>query len=103
MGMANIIVGVERGIVSRVEGLDLALRMLRFLDKAALKPRGALGHWMAGKTGEIKNFGDPKDSVDLVETAFLIQGAILLREYFDGPDPLESELRQTVNRLSSGV
>ena len=103
MGMANIIVGVERGIVSRVEGLDLALRMLRFLDKAALKPRGALGHWMDGKTGKIKNFGDPKDSVDLVETAFLIQGAILLREYFDGPDPLESELRQTVNRLSAGV
>lgn len=103
MGMANIIVGVERGVVSRVEGLELALRMLRFLDKAAPKPRGALGHWMDGKTGEIKNFGNPKDSVDLVETAFLIQGAILLREYFDGPDPLESELRQTVNRLSAGV
>lgn len=103
MGMANIIVGVERGIVSREDGLQLALQMLRFLDQTAPKPRGALGHWMDGKTGEIKNFGEPKDAVDLVETAFLIQGAILLREYFDHPNPQELELRQTVNRLSADV
>ena len=94
MGMANIIVAVHRGFVSQEEGSELAARMLRFLATKAPRPRGALGHWMDGATGEIKNFGKQKDAVDLVETAFLIQGAILLREYFNGTSQDEQDIRK---------
>jgi hypothetical protein len=103
MGMANIIVGVERGFVSREQGSALALKMLRFLETKAERHNGAWGHWLDGATGVTRNFGKQKNSVDLVETSFLIQGAILLREYFDTADPVEQELRIVANRLSQSV
>jgi hypothetical protein len=103
MGMANIIVGVERGFVSRQQGSALALKMLRFLDTKAERHNGAWGHWLDGATGETRNFGKQKNSVDLVETSFLIQGAILLREYFDADTLEEQELRIVANRLSQSV
>ena len=102
MGMANLVVGVERGFIPRKEGLDLALRMWRFLDTKAEKQMGAFGHWIDGQTGANKKFADTT-AADLVETAFLIQGGILLREYFSGNTPEENELREIVNRLSAGV
>ena len=102
MGMANIVVGVDRGFVSRKEGLDLALRMWRFLDTKAEKPKCAFGHWMDGQTGAVRKFGNTT-AVDLVETSFLIQGGILLREYFRGDTPEEKELRDIVNRISAEV
>ena len=103
LGMANLIVGIEHGWIPREEGLALALRMLRFLDTKADKHKGAFGHWINGATGETLNFGKWKNSVDLVETAFLIQGVILLREYFDGSSPEQVELRDIANRLIEGV
>jgi hypothetical protein len=103
MGMANIIVGVHRGFVSRQEGAALALRMLRFLDEKAEKPRGAFGHWMDGTTGVIREFGKNTTAIDTVETSFLMQGVILLREFFTGPAPEETQIRQIANRLVAAV
>lgn len=103
MGIENIIVGVERGFIPRQEGLDLILRQLRFLDTKAEKQKGAFGHWMEGESGTILPFMEPGTAVDLVETAFLIQGVILAREYFKGDTPQEKELREIANRLSAGV
>jgi hypothetical protein len=103
MGMANLVVGVERGYIGRDTGLDLALRILRFMDRTAQKHHGAMAHWMDGKTGEIRRFGKQINSVDLVETSFFLQGAILLREYFKGSSPGEMELREIVDRLVAGV
>lgn len=102
MGMANLIVGVERGFIPRKEGLDLALRMWRFLEAKTEKQMGAFGHWIDGRTGVNKEFAKTK-AADLVETAFLIQGGILLREYFKGNTPEEKELRDIVNRVSAAV
>jgi hypothetical protein len=103
MGIENIIVGVERGFIPRQEGLDLILRQLRFLDTKAEKQKGAFGHWMDDGSGEIKPFMNPGTSVDLVETAFLIEGVIIAREYFKGDTPEEKELREIANRLSANV
>ena len=103
MGIENIIVGVERGFIPRQEGLDLILRQLRFLDTKAEKQKGAFGHWMEGESGTILPFMGPGTSVDLVETAFLIEGVILAREYFKGDTPQEKELLEIANRLSAGV
>ena len=101
--MANITVGVHRGFVSREEGIALATRMLRFLATTAPRPKGALGHWMDGATGEIKNFGKQTNAVDLVETSFLVQDAILLREFFDGFLEDEQTIRKYANQLSREV
>lgn len=103
MGMANLIVGVERGWIPRAEGLAQALRMLRFLDTKIEKYKGAFGHWIDGTNGKTLRFGKWGEALDMVETAFIIQGAILLREYFNGASPEEVELRAIVNRLSAEV
>lgn len=103
MGMANIIVGVHRGFVSRTEGAALAVKMLRFLHDETETHKGAFGHWMDGASGVIRPFGEPGRSVDLVETAFVIQGAILLREYFAADNPTEREIRKIASSLSASV
>jgi len=103
MGMANIVVAVHRGFISRDEGLQLALRMLRFLDEDTETVAGAFGHWMNGQTGQILDFGKYLNAADAVETSFLIQGAILLREFFDRDHPDERELRTIVTRLAAEV
>lgn len=103
MGMANIIVAVHRDFISREEGLQLALRMLRFLDKDTQTIAGAFGHWMDGQTGQILDFGKYLNAADAVETSFLVQGAILLREYFDRNHPDEHELRTLATRLAAEV
>lgn len=99
MGMANIIVAVHRGFISKEEGLFLALRMLRFLDEKAEKHAGLFGHWMNGETGKILNFGKELDAADAVETSFLMQGIILLREFFDGESSDEKKLRKIATQL----
>ena len=103
MGMANIIVGVHRGFVSRDQGVAQALKMLRFLDQKTEKQAGAFAHWMDGATGAPRGFGSNGKAADLVETSFLIQGAILLREYFDGPSANEREIGEIATRLAAGV
>ena len=103
MGIENIIVGVDRGFIPRQQGLGQILKALRFLDTKAEKQKGAFGHWMDGGSGVIRPFMAPGTAVDLVETAFLIQGVILAREYFKGDTPEEKELREIANRLSANV
>ena len=96
-GMANIIVGVERGFITRQEALDVCLRMWRFLDTKAQKDGGAFGHWIDPVTGVNKSFAN-STAADTVETSFLIEGGIFLREYFKGNSPEEKELREIINR-----
>ena len=103
MGMANIIVGVHRGFVSYEQGVALALKMLRFLDQKATRQAGAFAHWMDGETGEPRKFGVNGTAADIVETSFVIQGAILLREYFDGSSPDEREIGLIATRLAAQV
>lgn len=103
MGMANIIVGVHREFVTREQGVEQALRMLRFLDQETELQAGAFAHWMDGETGAARRFGENGTAADLVETSFLIQGAILLREYFDGSSSEEREIGEIATRLAAGV
>jgi hypothetical protein len=103
MGMANLIVGVHRGFVTREQGIEQALKMLRFLDRNTEKQAGAFAHWMDGATGAPRPFGRNGKAADLVETSFLIQGAILLREYFNGSSKEEREIGEIVTRLADGI
>lgn len=103
MGMANIIVGVHRGFVTREQGVALALKMLRFLEQKTERQAGAFAHWMDGETGAARRFGKNGTAADLVETSFLIQGAILLREYFNGASSDEREIGEIATRLAADV
>jgi hypothetical protein len=99
MGLMTIVVGVERGFVTRTDAANRILTMVSFLEDDATRYHGAWPHWFNGQTGATIPFTTKDNGADLVETAYLIQGMLTVRQYFDGADPVESEIRTRINRL----
>ena len=69
-GVMAIIVGVERGFITREQGLDRLLKMVHFLDEKAERYHGIWPHWLNGTTGKTIAFSAKDDGGDIVETAF---------------------------------
>ena len=81
-GIMALIVGVERGFISREEGLERLLKIVTFLEKAP-RYHGVWSHFMDGHTGQtLPVFDMFDDAGDLVETAFLMEGLLTARQYF---------------------
>jgi hypothetical protein len=79
------------------------LKIVRFL-KSADRFHGAWPHFLDGRTGKaIPLFGRYDDGGDLVETAFLVQGLLSARSYFDREAPEEREIRDTITELWRSV
>jgi len=98
-GIMALVVGVERQFVTRDQGVERMLRILRFLS-AADRFHGVWPHFLDGRTGKaIAYFGPYDDGGDLVETAFLLQGLLAARQYFDRDTAGEREIRETVTRF----
>lgn len=99
-GLLTIMVGAERGFVSRSEAAERLLKQVRFLHEATPRYHGAWSHWINGATGATIPFAGPKDNGgDIVETAFLVQGLLALTQYFDRDTPVERELRERIDAL----
>lgn len=101
-GLMTIIVGIERGFVSRTEAVTRLQTALNFLENAD-RFHGAWPHWMNGNTGAVIPFGADDNGGDLVETAFLCQSLITLREYFKNGNSAEQALAQKADNLWKGV
>lgn len=101
-GIMAMIAGVERGFLQREEVLERVLKICDFLESAD-RFHGAWSHWVNGTTGRAIAFSAKDNGGDLVETAFLVQGLIAAREYFDRNDPQETALRELVDELWHGV
>jgi hypothetical protein len=59
------------------------LKILNFLTINADRFHGAYPHWLNGTTGAVIPFSSQDNGGDLVETAFLIQGLLAARQYYD--------------------
>ncbi len=102
-GMMTWIVGVERGFITRQQAVERMHTALAFLDKAD-RYHGVWSHFMDGRTGKtIPLFGKYDNGGDLVETAFMCQGLLTARQYFDHDTNDERQLRDTITRLWEGV
>ncbi len=97
-GVMAVIVATERGWISRDSAARHLLKMVRFLSKADAF-HGVFPHWLNGSTGKTIPFSRKDDGADLVETSFLFQGLLTVRQYFDGNNPAENELRNRINSL----
>jgi hypothetical protein len=98
-GVMALIVGAERGFEPRAAVADRLLRIVRFLAGAD-RFHGVWPHFLDGDTGKpIPLFGKYDNGGDLVETAFMIQGLLAARQYFDRDNAAEREIRDTVTRL----
>jgi len=97
-GIMAIVVAVERGWITRQAAVERLLVMTGFLQRAE-RHHGIFPHFMDGGTGGVIRFSPADDGGDLVETAYLMQGLLTARQYFDRPDPGEAELRERVGQL----
>jgi hypothetical protein len=104
MGLMTLCVGAERKFVTRAQAAQRVLQILAFLEEKATRFHGASSHWIHGLTGATKPFSQYDDGGDLVETAYLVQGMLTVRQYFnDANDVVEAEIRQRATRLWEGV
>ena len=98
-GIMALVVGAERGFITREQAVERLNQITTFLEKAP-RYHGAWSHFMDGKTGESLPVFDVIDSGgDLVETSFLIQGLLAARQYFNRSMPQEIELTKRITHL----
>lgn len=101
-GAMATIVAAERGWISRDSAASHLLKMVVFLSKAD-SYHGAFPHWLNGTTGKIIPFSRKDDGADLVETSYLFQGLLCVRQYFNRDNNIESELRNRINWLWNDI
>ena len=100
MGLMAICVGVERGFVGREKAAGRILKILHFLRDTTPRYHGAWAHFADGVSGQTLPIISPyDDGADLVETAYVAQGLLTVRQYFNGEDPVEAAIRTTASTL----
>jgi hypothetical protein len=102
-GLMAIMIGVERGFISRQDAVERINLILHFLEHRAQRYHGAFAHWINGSTGETIPFSAYDDGGDIVETSFLMQGILTVRQYFNKLEASEQTLRERATRLWEGV
>jgi len=101
-GLMAIIVGVERGFISKEEALKRFEQIVSFLEGADTF-HGAFPHWLNGQTGQVKPFSKKDDGGDLVETAFLMQGLLTVRQFLDPQNEVEKKLAERITAIWESV
>ena len=97
-GVMTFIVAAERKWKTREEVAERLLKMVRFLEKAD-RFHGMFPHWVYGATGKVRPFSKNDNGADIVESAYLFQGLIAAREYFNKNNKQENEIRGTITKL----
>ncbi len=97
-GLMAILVGIERGFITREEAVTRYEKILNFLETAD-RFHGVYPHWWYGDTGKVKPFSKKDDGGDLVETAFLMQGLLTVREYFKEGNSQEKAIAQRIDKI----
>ena len=97
-GIAGLLVGIERGFIPRNEGVKRLTKIVDYLAKAD-RFHGVWPHWLHGPTGKVKPFGQKDNGGDLVESCFLMQGLLCVRQYFKDGNEAEKALASKIDAL----
>ena len=97
-GVMAILAGINNNFITRDEGRKRLERIITFLEKAD-RFHGAWSHWIFGETGKVKPFGRKDNGGDLVETSFMLQGLLCVRQYFKKGNAKEKDLAQRIDNL----
>ncbi|MCL1665321.1 beta-glucosidase [Elizabethkingia ursingii] len=101
-GLMSIISATNRGYIKRKDAIERLNKIADFLAKAD-RFHGAWSHWIDGETGKVKPFGTKDNGGDLVETSFLAQGFLVVREYFRNGTAEEKALAEKYDKLWRGI
>lgn len=96
-GLASFPTAVERGWITQNEAVQRLDKILTFLENVPTY-HGVYSHWYYGNTSTTRPFSEFDNGGDLVETAFLIQGLLICREYFD-----DAEIRSRITAIWENV
>ncbi len=97
-GVAGLIVAMDRGFITREAGVERLHKIVDYLTKAD-RFHGVWPHWLDGPTGKVKPFGQKDNGGDLVESAFLMQTLLCVRQYMDANVETEKSLIDKINKL----
>lgn len=98
-GVMALMVGVDRHFITREQGLERVSKIVEFFEKAP-RYHGAWSHFNDSSNAKTLPVFDMFDNGgDLVETAFLMEGLLAARQYFNGPSDAEKNLYQRISHL----
>jgi len=100
-GLMGTIVAIERKFITRQEGYNHLKKGIDFLAKAD-RFHGVWPHWLL-PSGKAKAFGKNDDAGDLVETSFLAQALVCVRQYYANGNVEEKALAQKADELWKGI
>ncbi len=105
-GLSALTVGIDRGWITREEGIERVAATLRFFWNApqstapdATGHNGFFYHFLDMQTG--RRAWDSELST--IDTALLLGGVLHVREYFDGGDEAEVEIRELADAIYERV
>lgn len=101
-GVMAIIVGIERGFITRQQGVERWAMIVDFLTTAD-RFHGVWPHWLNGTNGSTIPFSALDDGGDLVETAFMIQGLLTVKQYLNPSIPAEKSIIDNIITLWNEV
>ena len=101
-GVMALIVGMERGFITRDQGLTRLNKILNFLETCD-RYHGAWPHWLNGVTGKTIPFTTNDNGADLVETSYMVEGLITMRQYLNPAVPAEQSLMDRIDALTDAV
>lgn len=102
-GLMAMLVAIERGFITREQGLERLNTIVEFLRTKADKFHGAFPHWLNGTTGTTIPFSAKDNGADLVETSFLMAGLLAVQTYFSGGSAAEQSMCNAIQQLWEGV
>jgi len=101
-GVMAILVGMERKFISREQGRARLQKIISFLETAD-RFHGAWPHWWNGETGKVKPFSKKDDGGDLVETSFMAQALLCVRQYLQNGNAEDKQLANRADQLWKAI
>jgi hypothetical protein len=103
-GLMAVLTGIKRGFILRQAGFERLNKVVNFLiNPETERFHGVFPHWMNGSTGKVVPFSTNDNGGDLVETAFLMQGLLTVREYFKNGSSEEKSMCDSITKLWEDV
>lgn len=97
-GIAGIITAMDRGFITREEGVERLDKIVTYLGNAD-RFHGVWPHWIDGPTGKVVPFGEKDNGGDLVESSFLMASLIAAREYLKDGNDKEKKVAENIDKL----
>jgi hypothetical protein len=101
-GIMAMLSGCQRGFITREQLLHRMTKIVSFLEKAD-RFHGAWSHWINGETGKVKPFGMKDDGGDIVETAYLMQAMLCVKQYYSAGNKEEIQISDRIDKLWKSV